>query len=191
MKSSELLFNAITGGHVPVAMGNLSIEMIEKIEEGIYLPDSELLTNLSGILEVSEEKLFGDVDFENQDLLNLISISGRKHPKFNGVWDDYAKKYNELAEKYANSEVWRDIEELLECQVMLDRCANLIAYRKGKDHGVSVMLKSNMLLGVSIPSDFRHTYLVDRIATDLVSINDFKTIKEIQSLVSGVVKKYR
>lgn len=170
-------------------MSNLSVEMIKKIEEGLYAPDSELLAKLANELEVPEETLIGEVDFDSQDLLNLIAISGRKHPKFNEVWDNYAKKYNELAEKYANSEVWRDIEELLECQVMLDRCANLIAYRKGKDHGVSVMLKSNMLLGVSIPSDFRHTYLVDRIATDLVSIDDFKILKQIQLFVAAIIRE--
>ncbi len=73
-------------------MSNLSIEMIKKIEEGLYAPDSELLAKLANELEVPEETLIGEVDFDSQDLLNLIAISGRKHPQFNEVWDNYAKK---------------------------------------------------------------------------------------------------
>ena len=73
--------------------------------------------------------------------------------------------------------------------MILSRCSNLTAYRKGVDHGVSKMLKSRMLLGVSIPSDFRHTYLVERIATDLVSIDDFKILKQIQLFVAAIIKE--
>lgn len=116
-------------------------------------------------------------------------IPGEEQDNYKKLSNEYSKLYNNFKNKYIDSEFLKEVDELLFYQSELGHRSNLAAYNEGKNHGVNVMLNSNMLLHVSIPGDFQHTYLVERISTDLVSINNFKILKQIQLFVAAIIKE--